>query len=492
MPKIISGPSDQSLERKFLGGLIHNGVDVWIDICDFIKEEDFTNSGVKMLFKVCRLLLEENKTLDSAIISSRCKSQGITISEGNVGDFIENLLISPLNVKSSVEAAQELIMLRIRRNKIANARDIAKFSQDFEGTNLSDFANGAEEIFADGNDIILDKHEPVNIAQSAYEIVEELGNNDGEYVIKTPWPTFNAAFSGFRPKDSYCIAGRPSHGKSGVLLSRAQFCANEVEDNFIDGKRLPVLYLDTEMDAKEQTLRWAAMVADIDPFLVESGDWRKNKDCVEKIRTVLKDKSSTDNFHHVYVPGLSAMEIRSIFRRWVRKTCGRDNVGIVVFDYLKITGEELKGASNPRLEMGYKLDMLKDEIKDNSNCTFLFGAQRNRYGEDDDSSIAESDYIQQLSTWTGLIKKKSMAELAEQPADEFGTHMLIPTKFRKLGRDGQNFENPVKIEGKYLRNWINLDFSNFRFNDKDDGRAVQDYLSLVASNNGNNNRRQIP
>ena len=469
---------DQSLERKFLGGLISNGEDVWIDISDYVSEKEFTHSDTKMLFRVCKLLLEDGNQLNSAIISSRCQTQGLTIKDGKVGDYIENLLLAPLNKQGTLESAKELIMLRHKRDGVDNARDVAQFINDFEGTNLSEFVSGKEAIFAECNDIIFEKHEPVNIAECAYDIVEEWGNKPS-YIIKSPWKEFNEAFGGFEPKEAYCFAGRPAHGKSALMLSLAHQCANEIEENFIDGKPLPVLYLDTEMTMEQQVLRWAALVADINPHLIKSGKWRRNKECVEKIRRVLKDKSKTDNFHHVSIMGISTMEIRSIIRRWHRKTCGLNNHGIVVFDYLKLSGGELKGANNPRLEFGYKLDVVKDEIRQNTNLSLLFGAQRNRHGEDDDSSIAESDHIQQLSSMTALIVKKTMAELQEQPKDQFGTHKLIPTKFgRASGEKLENFENPVYINKNATNNWINLDFSNFRFPSRGDGRAVKDYMEL--------------
>lgn len=487
--KKIELPQNKVLERKFISGLIFNSESVWDEFSEFICEEDFKDTDSRCLFRVCKSLLEEGLSLDASIISARCKSSGINLSSGNVEEYIDNMMLTPLSSKATIDAAKELVILRIKRNVINNSNEIAEIASDYSGSNLSEFMSSIENKFAENGENIISKNEPINIATVAYNLVEETLNDDkGSYVIKTPWPTFNDAFRGFRPKDSYCFAGRPSHGKSGALLSLAQQCANQIEDNFVDGKKLPVLYIDTEMEHKEQALRWAALVADVDPYLIESGEWARDRSAVNKIRTVLKESSSTDNFHHVYIPGMNAIEIRSIFRRWIRKHVGRDNPAIVVFDYLKITGEGLANPKHARFDIARTLDILKDDIKENSNAAFLFGAQRNRHGEDDDSSLAESDYIQQLSTWVGLIKKKTMDEKAEQPVERFGTHALIPVKFRKLGRDGWKFENPVKINNKYCSNWINLNFNNFRFEDGGDGRAVQEYLELLASSsNGNQN-----
>ena len=489
--KSVELPKNKSLERKFISGLIFNSDKVWDEFSDFICEDDFKDHDSKCLFRICKSLLEDGITLDASIISSRCKIAGITLHSGNVEEYIDNLLLMPLSEKATIDSAKELIFLRVKRNIITNSNEISQMASDYNGGNLSEFFSSIEQKFAENGENVLTKHEPVNIASVAYEMVEEtLIDDSANYVIKTPWNTFNEAFRSFRPKDSYCFAGRPSHGKSGALLSLAQQCANQIKENFIDGKKLAVLYLDTEMEHKEQALRWAAMVADVDPYLIESGDWSKNADAVKKVRTVLRDSSATDNFHHVYIPGLNAMEIRSIYRRWIRKYVGKENPAIVVFDYLKITGEGLANPKNARFDIARTLDMLKDDIKENSNSAFLFGAQRNRYGEDDDSSLAESDYIQQLSTFVALIKKKTMDEKAEQPVDRFGTHALIPVKYRKLGKEGWRFENPVKINNKYCSNWINLNFNNFRFEDFGDGRDVQSWLDLQSEGEGQSNQTQ--
>jgi hypothetical protein len=438
--------------------------------------------------------LEEDKTLDSAIISSRCATQGLSIKDGDVGDFIDNLLLSPLNLPTTVQAAKELIMLRLRRNKINNARDIAKFAQDFEGVNIEDFQSGTEKIFADGfNCISMGNEEFVDLHKRAYELTEEAGTEGPKFIIKTPWPTFNKAYGGIRPKDSYCLAGRPGDGKSGNMLYLAEYCANRIPENFIDGKPLPVLYLDTEMEADEQALRLAAIIANVPTPLIENGKWRNNKEYVESVRGVLKDTSAMDNFYFKYIPRAGALEVRSIFRKWYKKYVGTGNYGLVVFDYLKLTGDELgKNTQNTSLAVGSKLDVLKDEIKENSNCGFLFGAQRKRGGEEDDASLAESDYIQRLSNYVGLIIEKTESELKDQPMKEFGTHKLITVKARKLAEGGQQFKRPVNINGKWTKNWINLKFNNFRFEDVGDGQAVADHMSLTSSNKRSDNKSKIP
>ena len=181
-------PKNKALERKFISGLIYNSDKVWDEFSEFISEEDFKDTDSRSLFRICKSLLEEGLSLDAAIISARCKSSGISLMSGNVEDFIDNMLLTPLSEKATVDAAKELVILRIKRNVIVNSNEIAEIASQYSGSNLSDFMASIESKFSENGENIISRNEPINIASVAYDLVEATLHDDkANYIIKTPW-----------------------------------------------------------------------------------------------------------------------------------------------------------------------------------------------------------------------------------------------------------------------------------------------------------------
>lgn len=483
-------PYSERLESRVIGGLLKHKEKVWPDVAPFLTIEDFfdhrdVKRKYRRIFAVIKEKLEKKEYLDCDSVSDYLKSSGF---DGLGGLDLREHLRHLSNISENIEGTKynvgELIKYRIRRNLFFVSSDIAKFVMDDETGNkpVSEIVTKADAIYSSvANSLNISSKETVSLTQNLLGYVEDLTETvESSRILKTPFNTFNKAFGGLRLKDSYCFAGRPGHGKSALLQNLAYSTANLVKDNYKDGKPLPVLCIDTEMEPDEQRVRLAASIAGIDPYLIETGNWQRSTEMkgrvVEKLREV-----DGHNYDHLYAPRFSAEEMVSYIRRWVYKNVGKDGPGIIVFDYLKLSGSDLKNVSESRLSVAYKLDMIKDLVKEETNCVLLFGAQRNRYGEnDDDSSIAESDHIQRLSTWTGIFKKKSNEELSYQPEGKFGTHALIVAKARKLGIEGKPFQDHVKIKGKFLSNWINFKFENFNFVELNTGREVEKYLDLES------------
>lgn len=479
-------PFDRDKEKRVIAGLIKYGEEVWPDVSPFLTDSDFYQASSlpyshRPIFQAIRHFLEEKKSFDYMSVVDRLKLMGVSFGSLNITMYLEELSGTLMKKNVFIEEVQDLVKVRVRRDLFMSFANAARYlvSNESMVDNLDEILAKCDTEYskAVGNSTHVNK-DAESLTENLFEFVEGLGEEESGKILLTPFPKFNDAFGGLRLKDSYCIAGRPGHGKSAILQYLAYSTANLVKENQIDGKNIPVLCIDTEMESDEQRIRLAACIAGVDPYLIETGKWRKNSLLVEKVRSTLPYVKE-HSYDHIYAPRFTVEELASYVRRWVYKNVGRNDPGIIVFDYLKLSGDDLKNVSDSRLSVAYKLDRIKDLVKEETNCVLLFGAQRNRYQEkEDDSSIAESDHIQRLSNWVGLFKEKNAEELAQQPQASFGTHALIPVKSRKLGMKGVEFKRMLKIDGKYCNNWFNFKFDNFKYIELNTGKDVENYLSV--------------
>jgi replicative DNA helicase len=241
----------------------------------------------------------------------------------------------------------------------------------------------------------------------------------------------------------------------------------------------PVLMLDTEMTSKEIKFRMAANRSGVPLWYLESGQWRKNKDMVDKVRQKLIALKDEQKVFHYYVGNKDVDQVCSIIRRWILKVVGRGKPCIIVYDYLKLTGEKLGANWAEHQALGDKVNKFK-ALSVEFNFPFLTAVQMNRSGEstgktsnemnDDSSSIAQSDRIMWFCTYLGIFRRKTEDEIALD-TPESGTHKLIEIAARYQGRDAAGHQDWMRRrfpDGKTrnVHNYINFNIDNFNVEER--------------------------
>lgn len=286
----------------------------------------------------------------------------------------------------------------------------------------------------------------------------------------TPHPEFNRFYGGLRPKNLYAFVARPGAGKSSFLFDTA------FKTSQISGFKTKVLYLDTEMEHEDIKWRAVASITGVPMWYLETGNWRKFPEMIKKVRPALalmKDYY----LDHKKIGNKTIDQICAIARRW-RYSVGKDCPAIIVYDYVKLTGEKISESWKEYQAIGDKIDKLK-KLSEELDVPLLTACQLNRSGEsrnkmgkdvtDDSSAIAASDRLQWFASFVGIFRAKTLDEVAEDTTD-FGTHKLIQLKTRFQGKDAQGFSSFVKRktkEGvKFMFNYLNFDLTNFNVREK--------------------------
>ena len=191
---------------------------------------------------------------------------------------------------------------------------------------------------------------------------------------------------------------------------------------------------------------------------------------VEKVRAAWPKVKDYSYFHH-HVGNKNVDQICSLIRRWHFKHVGRGEPCLIVYDYVKLTGEKVGNNWAEYQAIGDKIDKLK-KIAEEINAPLLTAMQLNRSGEsatDDSSAIALSDRLQWFATFVAIFRRKTLEEIAVD-GEQFGTHKLIPLKSRHQGQHAPGHQDLIRrsINGKfrYVQNFLNFNVDNFRVDEQ--------------------------
>ena len=166
--------------------------------------------------------------------------------------------------------------------------------------------------------------------------------------------------------------------------------------------------------------------------------------CTDKVKKAwAKIKDNKYNLYHKMVGNMNTNQLLSCIRRWYFNECGRENQPVIVYDYLKIMGQDREKNQNEWVAIGDKMMALKD-IAGEIGAPLLTAIQLNRSGVntnrpgaeiiDDESAIAGSDRVIWFGCFVAILRRKTLDEIAED-GPRFGSHKQIVLKARYQARE---------------------------------------------------------
>jgi hypothetical protein len=268
-----------------------------------------------------------------------------------------------------------------------------------------------------------------------------------------------------------------------------------------------VLHFDNgEMSQEELTMRQCAALSGVPLHLIETGEWRRNQECVDKIRAVWPQIKKF-KFYYYNVAGMDVSSMLNVLRRFYYSKVGRGKKMIFSFDYIKTTDATLQKNQREWEVVGNMVTAFKNLIQkeivtsDGPMITMITSVQSNRSGVtnnrrvenilDDESIVSLSDRIIQFCSHMFHLRSKTNEEIQAEGA-QFGTHVLSCFKHRHLGKNVHRALNLVELEdGSKRKNHINLDFTNFSIEEVGDLQDQMDSLGLTALPEEDGDQSQI-
>jgi len=467
----------QRIEKHVLGGLINNPR-IFSDIERFVNEKDFFFDVHNTIFCVIRSILSSGQKLDKILLAEKIQNLGISFKDDiEIYRYIDEISFTYITAAATIEASKELLKYRIRREILDTSKEVGSYIRKCGAAPIDEIIANCDELYNKKMRTYALDDEPIDLFSGIGELIEERGNNpQEEFGLMTPWSEFNNMYGGLRAGNVYAIVSRPGQGKTTWInnLCMKTGLANNVK----------VLFLDTEMETMDIQFRMAASLTGVSMWHLETGNWRKNKELVQRVRTGIKDINKSEyQCFHAFVGNKNIDQICSLVRRWYLSEVGRGNQCIIAYDYVKLTGERVSQNWGEYQAIGDKIDKLK-KLAEEIQAPLITAMQMNRSGErgaggalvDDSSAISLSDRLQWFASFVAIFRRKTLEEVAED-TQNFGTHKLIPLKTRFQGQNAAGHHDLVRRTAEngtvqWFSNFLNFNVENFDVEERGSLRHV--------------------
>lgn len=257
--------------------------------------------------------------------------------------------------------------------------------------------------------------------------------------LEVGWEMYDKTTNGAQPGDLIIVVAPSKTGKSVTLTNWATKIS--IQD------RLPTLYIDTEMNSREQEDRILANLTGIPHSEIVSGMYVMDTysgTATEKLRKLkeARDALGLGNYYHIYMPQFTIEKVGALARKFQMQ------FGIVAlfFDYIKIPSNNANFHDAQEYQkLGFFTSGLKD-LAGMLKIPIFSAAQTNRNNggkgnvDPSEADIGGSHRILHLASKLMFLYNKSDEQIAKH-GDINGNQQL----FIKFQRNGASDCDPINI-----------------------------------------------
>ncbi|MFI4917995.1 MAG: replicative DNA helicase [Legionellales bacterium] len=345
-------PHSAEAEQSIIGGLMLDN-QVWDKINTKLCEADFYRTEHRILYRAISALAKKDQPFDVVTLLDTLKSFNELDDAGGESYLFElaNNTPSVANVTAYADIVREK---SVQRQLIGVATEIADSAYNPAGREVPELLDLAEsKVFAIGEQTGGDGG-PENIKSILVRTVEKIDAlyHSGETItgLATGLSDLDEMTSGLQPSDLVIVAGRPSMGKTTLVMNMAEHAAIK------SGK--PVLVFSMEMPADSLAMRMMSSLGRIDQHRIRTGkldddDWPRVTSAVHMLSEAPLFIDDT--------PALSPGEMRTRARRLAKE---HGSLGLIVVDYLQLMKAPGFSADNRTAEISEISRSLKSLAKE--------------------------------------------------------------------------------------------------------------------------------
>ncbi len=440
-------PHSAEAEQSIIGGLMLDN-QVWDKVSSKLCEMDFYRTEHRILYRAIVGLANKNHPFDVVTLLDTLKSTNELDDAGGEAYLFElaNNTPSVANVSAYADIVREK---SVQRQLISVANDIADSAYNpgaREVPELLDFAERkvfaiADQTGGDGGPEIIK-----SILVRAVERIDALYHSgDSITGLATGLSELDEMTSGLQPSDLIIVAGRPSMGKTTLVMNIAEHAAIKA------GK--PVLVFSMEMPADSLAMRMMSSLGRIDQHRIRTGkldddDWPRVTSAVHMLSEAPLFVDDT--------AALSPSEMRARARRLMKE---HGQLGLIVVDYLQLMKVPGFKADNRTAEISEISRSLKSLAKELSVPVVALSQLNRSLEQRQDkrpvmSDLRESGAIEQDADLICFIYRD---EVYNEDSPDKGCAEIIIAK----QRNGPIGKIRVAFLGKYTR-FEDLAFSGYQ------------------------------
>ncbi|KTD62036.1 replicative DNA helicase [Legionella spiritensis] len=430
-------PHSVEAEQSIIGGLMLDN-QAWDKINAKLCDNDFYRTEHRILYRAIVELAKKNQPFDVVTLLDLLKSANELDDAGGETYLFElaNNTPSVANITAYADIVREK---SVQRQLIGVAGEIADSAYNPGNRDVPELLDLAEsKVFAIAEQTGVDGG-PESIKSILVKAVEKIDalyhNGDAITGLATGLSDLDNMTSGLQQSDLVIVAGRPSMGKTTLVMNMAEHAAIK------SGK--PVLVFSMEMPSDSLAMRMMSSLGRIDQHRIRTG--KLDDDDWPRVTTAVHLLSEAPLFIDDS-PGLSPAEMRARARRLARE---HGQLGLIVVDYLqlmKVPGFKADNRTAEISEISRSLKSLAKEL----NVPVVALSQLNRSLEQRHdrrpvmSDLRESGAIEQDADLICFIYRD---EVYNEDSPDKGVAEIIIAK----QRNGPIGKVRVAFLGKYTR-----------------------------------------
>jgi replicative DNA helicase len=364
--KASTQPQNLDIEASLLGSLLIDS-DAFIKIGDMIRAEDFFDAQHSRIFAAMYALHEKRSPIDILTLSEQLKNADQLDSVGGASYLTELTNFVPTAAHLE-QYAQIVADKAIRRRLIGASQDIAEIGFD-ENKSLQELIEEAETRLFEVSQrhVRQDVTSLESILGESFDRLDDLHRNKGGIRgIPTGLRDLDKLLAGLQRSDLIVIAGRPSMGKTAIMLNMALDIATKA-------KQGSVLYFSLEMSKEQLVDRLLAAEARVDAWKLRTGEGLTDDD-FERLSAAMGELAEAP----IYIDDTSGITVSDL-RTKARRLHHQHPLAAIMVDYLQLmSGGSRYAASANRVqemsEISRSLKVLAREL----NVPVIAGSQLSR------------------------------------------------------------------------------------------------------------------
>lgn len=427
-------------EKVLLAGLASYPAKLF-DYADHLDEDDFTHVACRITFEAMRSLVinKEVQKLTKAKLVSEAKALGHSnyLSVTKNGVWIDEVLSEAMS-----EAEVDPHFMTVKRQSLIRRYDDSL--DEIKGY-LKDTTDPASKIITKVEDAVissvsvLDKgeHDSVQLAKGIWDFIDGLADDPGHVGVDIGYPVWQSRTGQVRNGAVTFMAATAKAGKSQFALKAALNVAYK--------HNLPVLLLDSELNAQDQKIRLAGMMSHVPYQYIETGFWSLTPDQLKQQGIVeddmlvriqqyanrmrdpeLRRRVELLPITYQSISGMDMPEVLPYIRRWLLTHVKPDRTTtapqcLIVLDYIKLaTLDEVRNGIAEWQQHGVNVALLHSLMKKYNVPCLAFG-QTNNELDNSFRCVAGGKRISENVTSISYLKKKTVDE---RSFDGEGTHLV--------------------------------------------------------------------
>lgn len=356
--------NDLEAEQAIIAAIIKYGRDGFLDVCDIIDGDSFSEYRHAVFYNTFKDIFEGNnppEKADGATFLGAASQHGWRQDIVDNKSYLSQLKSFDVDVSSVRRHAQTVKKNSIARELLERCHNIIGELQKVNGAThtleqiLSTVEKPIYDFVAslDGNN-----NGPQLLSDGLREYIDHLLNNPRDYVgIPSFCNLWNAASGGGYIEGQLSVYhARRGVGKSTFVLKEARHMAGNLG--------IPVLILDGEMTDVVAKERLLSAESSVKQWLIKTGKASTDQQAINKLNDGV-EKVYDMPIYYYQMAGRSFDETLSVIRRWIARKVGmqsngKANPSAIFYDYIKMNnsssnsnknGEEWKILGNHATEL---------------------------------------------------------------------------------------------------------------------------------------------